>query len=135
MDEGVDGNLSESYSRTMDLGDGVRVFGSTRPEADWTWGLGHVEGLVAGWYPRPGRMPACLVKLVEAVPLSEREAHIGPPTGQYLVLRLRYKDAEWESEGVVHVEIFAVEPEEMDWDNGDHWVDGRASYELLPTTE
>jgi len=130
MEEKVKGNLSESDNRTVDLGDGIRVFGSMGTEADWTWGRGSVAGVVAGWYPRSGRMPACLVKLAEALPLSEPEAHLGPTTGQYLVLRLRYKDTEWGNQGVVHVEVFSVQPEKIDWDNREHWVDGRASYEL-----
>jgi hypothetical protein len=76
-------------------------------------------------------MPACLIGLAQALPVSEREAHYGSATGEFLVLRLRYKNAEWTEKGVVHVEVFTTQPERMDWENRDHWVDARASYELI----
>lgn len=116
----------------MAIGDRIRVTEGLGTEPDWTWGRRDVEGIVTAWISRPGRMPACLVMLAMALPLSESEAHFGSGTGRYLVLRLRYKNAEWLDSGVVHVEVYTAEPETMDWESRDHWVDGHASYELLP---
>jgi hypothetical protein len=117
------------------VGDRIRVLEGLGTEPDWTWGRGHIEGVVTAWFPRPDRRSACLVRLAEALPLTEPEAHFGSATGKYLVLRLRHKNAEWREKGVVHVEVFTVQPKKIEWESRDHWVDGRASYELVSTTE
>jgi hypothetical protein len=113
-------------------GDRISVYGGYETKPKWLWGRKEVSGVVSGWIAREGRSPVCTVELDDPLPLTEVEEYVGPRTGKFLALKLRYSDAKWTDTEVVHVEIYresSTAPESID-----AWVESHASYRRLATT-
>jgi hypothetical protein len=113
------------------VGDRIKVFGGYDATSKWLWGRDYVVGSIVGWIPREERTAACVVKLEDPLPFTDGESLVDVRTGEYLVLRLRYRGATWEEKGTVLVEVFQNPVESLDWDDQDHWVESHATYEVL----
>lgn len=83
-------------------------------------------GTLVAFIPGPEQAPAAVLRL--DTPLATPHAR-----GEYVVLKLRYRDARWGSREVVHVELCDFLPEAKPWSQRrqGRWVESRATYERV----
>lgn len=119
---------------TIEVGNRIRLSGGYDFEPQWLGGRSFVEGRVTGWVPGQNEEPACVVLLDDTLSAEglvhgdRREV-----TGRHVVLQLRYRDAQWENSGVVHVELCESMPQQAAWPDRavGAWVESHASYEVV----
>ncbi|MCW2756210.1 MAG: hypothetical protein JWQ32_3621 [Marmoricola sp.] len=112
----------------------ISIGGGYDFEPEWLGQRDEVIGSILMWIPGQNSTPACVVLLVD--PLTATGDVRGErltPTGQYLVLQLRYSGQVWERTGTVHVELCEVEPPDAAWPDREPgaWVESHATYTML----
>ena len=110
----------------LQLGDRLELSGGYDPGSMWLSEKDAVYGTVAKFIPGQNIPPAALIKLDEPL-LTEGV------TGEFVVLELRYRGAEWSQTETVHVELCDFEPEQARWQDRRQgkWVESHATYKRV----
>ena len=106
----------------LKVGDRIKLAGGYDPEPKWLAGKACVLGK--------------LVQFIEGVAVVELDAGISAYdcTGKFLVLHLRYEDAKWIEQGIVHVFLYNEMPDPKNWPlQKDRWVESHAQYKIIGT--
>ena len=90
------------------VGDRVRISGGYDVEPVWLHGELFYTGTICSFIPGQNSTPALVVEL-------DHPIKVDAVTGRTVVLELRYEDAVWTEENVVHVELCDFVPEAKPW--------------------
>ncbi|PKQ25565.1 MAG: hypothetical protein CVT64_09090 [Actinobacteria bacterium HGW-Actinobacteria-4] len=114
----------------LSIGDRVAVYGGEYSVA-WLGARPHLTGTVRAWNPGRHDQLACVVELDD--PFTTQGEVDGKQTavsGTFLVLHLRHRRDSWAQNGMVHVELFARQPDAEPWAERawGAWVELKATY-------
>jgi hypothetical protein len=103
-------------------GERVHISGGYDLEPRWLHGEPFYTGTVCSFIPGQNSAFAAVVELDHAI-------EVDATTGQILVLELRYADAGWTEQNVVHVELCDFVPEVKPWQHRRQgkWVESHAT--------
>jgi hypothetical protein len=106
----------------LGVGDRVLLTGGSDAAPAWLHGRKAVEGTIERFIPGHNRELAAVVRLDEALPMSEG-------SGDIAILELRHVGATWQDDAAVHVELCDFEPEGRSWANRrrGEWVEAHAT--------
>ena len=105
--------IEPNESGRLKLGDRLRLSGDYEFPARWLHGRDDVRGKVAEWlhYSKSDK-PLCLIELDESIPFTSTDRSEFNNDGRYLLLKLRFREDSWSTQGVVNVFVFSKRPDE-----------------------
>ena len=117
---------ADSTSVQFRVGSRVRLSGGYDVEPAWLGGAQARIGTVMKRIPGQNETPAWVIELDKPISLDEM-------VGVYVVLELRYRDANWAERSVVHIELCDFEHVAARWSDRKkgHWVESHATCELV----
>jgi hypothetical protein len=118
--------FSAMFRRHLHVGDRLRLYGGYDMEPRWLNGKEALTGKCVAFIKGQNKQPAAVIELDESILFDNI-------TGKIVVLELRYVDARWIQNEVVHVELCSFVPEDKEWKNRPQglWVESHASYAVL----
>jgi hypothetical protein len=111
----------------IEIGSKIYISGGYDYEIKWLNGREGYDAIVKDFIPGQNKQKAMLIEFDEVVITADKQK------GKYAVLELRYYEAEWNNEEIVHIELCDFIPEKKKWDDRKKgvWVESNAKVEKM----